>query len=588
MKNLSIKSESIERTFIFYLDNKFIVNRRYQRKLVWTQGEKASFINSIYNKFPVPLILLAQNKDSDFEIIDGLQRLNAITSFINGEFPLELEGEDFYFDLDAISRTKMLKDSGELVQKEPILDRKTCVDIASYPLPISVTEIRTYKDIDNIFMRINSGGKHLSRQEIRQAGALSEFATLVRNISSEIRGDRSSSDIVNLNNMHKISITNKKLAYGINVDDLFWVKNAITRREDVRESKDEEIIAEIISFMLLEDMTRSSTDILDEFYSFNKEDIDRSEELSAKISLLSKEKIEDDFFRVFNLLKELLEDVAFNELLFGSSSKDKIPRYFQIVFFSLYDLLITQNKIPKDLGVLRDTVEDSGKNINISAGGGTWSAKEKTRLTDSYKGLLNKCFIKNSDKSLDPIHENWSAQLENILNLSSIENTNYDFKLGTYDLISGKFNEKVLNNCIKTLTAMANQGKESKGYVLLGIADNEEDASKIRGITGKNNVIYKDFHITGIEHDMQFSDKKFEDYYNFLIGKIKQQPIEELYLNNILENMRGYVYRGKFLIKLAVKGLENPASYGDKYYERHGSNTQELNPKSILNLSAKF
>lgn len=590
MKNLSIRSESIERIFSYYQEDMFIVNRRYQRKLVWTQEEKASFINSIYNKFPVPLILLAQDHENNFEIIDGMQRLNAITSFIIGEFPLILNDKSYYFDLNSISETKMLKDTGDLSQKKPILDRKICVDIASYPLPISITEIKSYEDIDNIFRRINSGGRHLSRQEIRQAGVLSNFAILVRNISSQIRGDRSFTDIVNLNNMHKISITNKALDYGISVDDLFWVKNSITRREDVRESKDEELIAEIVAFMLLEDMTRSSTDILDEFYGLDENDLSRSEELNTKISFYGMEVIESNFFKVFNLLKDLLDDmdIAFNDLLFSSSRKEKIPRYFQIVFFSFYDLLINNNKVPKDLELLKTTLKDSGKHINLSSGGGTWSAKEKITLTNAYTGLLNNCFIKNTDKSHNPIYENWSTQLENILNFSSIENTNYDFKLGFFDIKSGRFNKSVVDKCIKTLTAIANQGKNHKGYILVGIADKEEDASKIRSITGKNNVIFKNFHITGLEHDLTCSDKNLEDYFNFIVDQIKLQPIDELYLNYILENISVFIYRNKPILKLEIKGLNMPASYDENFYERHGSNTQRLTPKCILNLNNKF
>ncbi len=590
MNKLSIRSESIERIFSYYQHNMFIVNRRYQRKLVWIQEEKSAFIDSIYNNFPIPLILLAQDSNKNFEIIDGMQRLNAITSFILGEFPLEINNKSYYFDLDSMSKSKELKDSGDLQQNEPILDRSICVDIASYPIPISITEITNHDDIDNVFRRINSGGKHLSRQEIRQAGSLSHFATLVRNISSEIRGDRSSTDLLNLNDMHKISITNKLLKYGIKVDDLFWVKNSIIRREDVRESKDEELIAEILAFMIIDDVTRSSTNILDEFYGLNENDLSRFEELNSKISLYTVGKIESDFFKVFNLLKSLLDNanLSFNHLLFSDEKKEKIPRYFQIVFFSLYDLLINHNKVPKDLNQLVETVKNSGKHMSLSSGGGTWSAKEKKRLTDTYIGLISPHFIKNTDKSNNPIYENWSTQLENILNLSTIENTNYDFKLGFYNISTKLFNQKGLDQCVKTLTAMANRGNGSTGIIIVGIADNDSDAKKIRDLSNQNNVLFKNFHVTGIEHDLLFSNKTLEEYYNFIIDRIKLQPIESIYKNNILEHATVFIYRNKPMLKLSIKSLNEPASYDDKYYERHGSNTQELDPKSIINLSKKF
>ena len=108
MENISskliIRGESVERIYSLYTTKKLIVNRRYQRKLVWTIEEKRSFIDSIIKEFPIPLILLAE-KEEKYEIIDGMQRLDAITSFINGAF--DVEGK--YFDLETMAGTKFSK-----------------------------------------------------------------------------------------------------------------------------------------------------------------------------------------------------------------------------------------------------------------------------------------------------------------------------------------------------------------------------------------------------------------------------------------------------------------------------------------------
>lgn len=90
-QELVVRGEQVERIFINYIDEKYIVNRRYQRKLIWTIEEKQNFIDSIINEFPVPIILLAEpagRRDGSLEIIDGMQRMNAITSFISNDFPV--------------------------------------------------------------------------------------------------------------------------------------------------------------------------------------------------------------------------------------------------------------------------------------------------------------------------------------------------------------------------------------------------------------------------------------------------------------------------------------------------------------------
>lgn len=137
-------------------------------------------------------------------------------SFIEKEYRVQ-EG---YFDLNTMALTKDLFDNGIIQQKEPILSRSTCVRIASYLLPLSIFEFRNTESVDEVFRRINSGGRKLSRQELRAAGATGHFAQAVRRIAAKVRGDDSHSDILRLNDMKNISITNNRLQYGINVDEM--------------------------------------------------------------------------------------------------------------------------------------------------------------------------------------------------------------------------------------------------------------------------------------------------------------------------------------------------------------------------------
>jgi uncharacterized protein with ParB-like and HNH nuclease domain len=85
-QDLTVKGESVERVYGNYQAWRYIVNRRYQRKLVWTLDEKRRFIDSLLSGYPVPIVLLAERKSAPgqgfFEIIDGMQRLNAVFGFI--------------------------------------------------------------------------------------------------------------------------------------------------------------------------------------------------------------------------------------------------------------------------------------------------------------------------------------------------------------------------------------------------------------------------------------------------------------------------------------------------------------------------
>lgn len=82
---VNVKGEPVERVYGNYAARRYVVNRRYQRKLIWTLDEKQKFIDSVVRGYPVPIILLAestQKEGGSLEIIDGMQRLDAIVSFI--------------------------------------------------------------------------------------------------------------------------------------------------------------------------------------------------------------------------------------------------------------------------------------------------------------------------------------------------------------------------------------------------------------------------------------------------------------------------------------------------------------------------
>ena len=103
-----ISGKVVERSYEDYRNDQYLVNRRYQRKLVWELEEKQAFIDSLANGYPVPLFLFAKcdyKGQERSEIIDGMQRLNAVFSFIENDYSAAT-GE--YFDLSATALTKEL------------------------------------------------------------------------------------------------------------------------------------------------------------------------------------------------------------------------------------------------------------------------------------------------------------------------------------------------------------------------------------------------------------------------------------------------------------------------------------------------
>lgn len=115
---------SIQSLYRSFRDGSLIVNRQYQRKLVWTAVEKQKLIDSILKDYPLPLFLLADkgltaHGSAKLEVIDGMQRLNAIFSFIEQGFLLA----DACFDIGEFSRAKQAADAGDFEEYPPEFTR---------------------------------------------------------------------------------------------------------------------------------------------------------------------------------------------------------------------------------------------------------------------------------------------------------------------------------------------------------------------------------------------------------------------------------------------------------------------------------
>jgi hypothetical protein len=61
----------------------------YQRDFTWDDVRQSRFIESVLLGLPVPLIFVAENKDSAWEIVDGSQRIRTLDSFLSNKLQLK-------------------------------------------------------------------------------------------------------------------------------------------------------------------------------------------------------------------------------------------------------------------------------------------------------------------------------------------------------------------------------------------------------------------------------------------------------------------------------------------------------------------
>lgn len=167
------------------LDTLTLINYspEFQRNYVWSDKQKVYLMDSILNCFAIPKIFVRQILDSGqtantYEIIDGQQRLTTILKYIKNEFPLLKKKHPKPEFFDPQFEGKYFKDLS--------IDDKR--QILNFTLSIDLVE-GTYKEITEMFLRLNLSNTSLNKQEILNSQYFGDFKTMIVDIANEYLDD---------------------------------------------------------------------------------------------------------------------------------------------------------------------------------------------------------------------------------------------------------------------------------------------------------------------------------------------------------------------------------------------------------------
>lgn len=175
----SIPSTILIKSIIDQWNEGDLIIPTFQRKFVWKIEQASKFIDSLMSNIPFPAIMLYQDINNKFHIIDGQQRIKSILYF-TGNFQKDsidpLDKKYVNFRLKGLSKDSPYFDktfNGDNCFTE---DEKRA--LRSKSIPITVITVDNPKDLSSIysiFERLNSGGTPLTAQEIRNCICQGKF-----------------------------------------------------------------------------------------------------------------------------------------------------------------------------------------------------------------------------------------------------------------------------------------------------------------------------------------------------------------------------------------------------------------------------
>ena len=139
---------------------RYKLDPEYQRRHRWNDERKSRLIESFLMNVPVPPVFLYERDLARFEVMDGRQRLTALSDFYADKF--RLTGLQHWSDLDGRSYSTLPSKVRDGIDRRYISSIILLKETAA-----SEEQAATLKKM--VFERLNSGGVKLGNQETRNA-----------------------------------------------------------------------------------------------------------------------------------------------------------------------------------------------------------------------------------------------------------------------------------------------------------------------------------------------------------------------------------------------------------------------------------
>lgn len=364
------------------------------------------------------------------------------------------------------------------------------------------------------------------------------------------------------------------------------------RISDLRDSDDEQFLADIILSIALSSPFAASKSKFDNYYS--KGDIDKSDEIDVAIVRYGENNLGEDIKRVLSWIQTAITTVAGTEqknflskTLNPKAKGNTVKEPFYSLFMAFYDLIIKNSKEPFDYHEIFHALDDLASKIKMSS---TITERNRVNNIGMTKGLIENYF--KSSTTTTRSSGSYALDFVNYLRRSRVESPNYDFKQGLYTLSNSnrQFDAGSFEKILQNLVAMANLGKGKKGYIFIGVSDNEQHTQRIEELDGITAPRVNPFGIVGLDREAHLRGTTLDDYILLISRKIRESDLPEVLKTRVNTSLTPITYEGHTVLMLEASAGTEPMWYNNKLYIRdgHEKKPQEVSGDQIAAVYSLF
>ena len=378
------------------------------------------------------------------------------------------------------------------------------------------------------------------------------------------------------------------VAHGLKAEDIFWTYQGILRPGDLRESDDEQVLADLSASILFEEPVEASGEFLNRLYSAQSEE---AKEVNARLAAYGRDRLLHEIKTTFSAVRTTIEHVDPNRFAFRStvypkptSNAQKSP--FFAVFMAFHSLIFREGMAPTDhdgimkaLNNLADRIQVGQKHIKTA---------DRKENIDVVNGLIRRAFVRQ-DISVLCHGPGMIFDFENSIRRSKTETPRYEFKQGILRLWGGReVDGGLLQSLVATFSAIANIGPDADGFVYLGIADKPEDAARVKALDGVEPIRFEHIEIVGIDREAKVLGVQIDKYIRVLEDAVRQSGLSDPLKTQLLATMDVINYKGRSVVRIRVPKQTGPTFVGDDCYVRIGTGTFLAKGPQIVAITKLF
>jgi hypothetical protein len=259
---------------------------------------------------------------------------------------------------------------------------------------------------------------------------------------------------------------------------------------------------------------------------------------------------------------------------------------FAVLLIAFHELVVREGKIVTDYGAVKKCLQGLSKRIDTSRK--ATSVDERRRNIDSIKGLIAACFVDAKPPAII-YGGHMSMDIEAVIRRSEIEVGNYELKQGMLSLYDGTVDIGLIEKVVKTICAIANNGPQGRGTIIIGVTDKDADAERVRELDQIEPRKVGKRWVVGVSREARRIKLSTEQYYAKWKDGIRNSRLSPTLRDGVLSNMDFNSFYGLGVVIIVVPPQKEFSYVGDEVFWRDGDATSlASNAKQIASLAKRF